>query len=65
MMTAAETVDRYLTRVASMRRDELIREILTFHCTFPLDLTPDYLDRQSTEQLRHILAAASSHVLKA
>jgi hypothetical protein len=61
MKTAQETTESYLTRIAEMPRQALIREILTFRCTFTLDFTRAYLDRQSTDRLRHILGAALMH----
>jgi hypothetical protein len=61
MKATLETVDSYVTRIAEMERGELIREILTFRCTFPLDFTREYLAAQTADQLRHILMAATMH----
>ena len=62
MKTTLETRESYLTRIAGMSRGELIEEIRTFHCRFPLDFTREYLDAQGTDRLRHILAGALLHV---
>ena len=63
MKADIETTDAYLCRIAEMSRRDLIREIRTFHCRFPMDFTPDYLGRQSVDQLRHILAGAQLHAV--
>ncbi len=63
MKTTFETTDTYLCRIAEMSRRELVREIRTFHCRFPMDFTPDYLESRSVDQLRHILAGAQLHAV--
>jgi hypothetical protein len=48
-----------LTEVASMSRDQLVDRLLHFHGSIHLDFCSSFLDSKSTEQLRHILIAAS------
>ncbi len=44
--------------IANMNRRDVQREILNFHGRFHLDFTKEFLDNQTTEQLKHILLAA-------
>lgn len=46
--------------IASLEREEITHQILTFKGRFSLDFTPDYLDGLSIDRLRHILLAALS-----
>ncbi|OPX25007.1 MAG: hypothetical protein B1H04_00920 [Planctomycetales bacterium 4484_123] len=45
--------------VATMDRQGLIKAILTVKCTFPVDLTEEFLQGLSIERLRHIYQALS------
>lgn len=45
-------------QIAEMDRDELINQLLDFPGTFKFDLTVEYLQRLSREQLQHVLMAA-------
>lgn len=45
------------TVIASLERDEVVRQLQTCPARFPIDFTPEWLDRQSLVELRHILAA--------
>ncbi|MBW7991131.1 MAG: hypothetical protein FVQ84_14100 [Planctomycetes bacterium] len=57
-MSSAQYVDRQVTSVAVLGRDELKRRIRNFRGRFKLDFTEDYLNRISVDRLRHILLAA-------
>ena len=57
-MSSARYVDRQVTSIAALSRDELKNRIRTFRGRFKLDFTEDYLNKISVERLRHILLAA-------
>jgi hypothetical protein len=44
--------------IAVMNRPQVQREIMTFSGRFRLDFSPEYLQAQTLNQLRHILLAA-------
>ena len=50
--------------VASMNREALTEAILTIDCGFPVDLTPEALDRFSLERLRHVYMAMQMHAME-
>ena len=58
---AVGAFERLITRLSSMKREELILLLSGMQCTFPLDFTEDYLQSVSVERLRHIVLAASVH----
>jgi len=49
--------DSQLADVSGMRRDDLVRAILTIDCGFPVDFTTGQLRAMSTEKLRHVYLA--------
>jgi len=57
-MSSARYVDRQVTSIAALDRDELTRRIRNYKGRFKLDFTEDYLKKISVERLRHILLAA-------
>jgi hypothetical protein len=57
-MSSARYVERQVTSVAALGRDELKKRIRNFQGRFKLDFTEDYLNKISVERLRHILLAA-------
>ena len=57
-MSSARYVERQVTSVAALGRDELKKRIRNFRGRFKMDFTEDYLDKISVERLRHILLAA-------
>ncbi len=57
-MSSAQYVERQVTSVAALGRDELKRRIKNFRGRFKLDFTEDYLNKISVDRLRHILLAA-------
>ena len=57
-MSSARYVERQVTSVAALGRDELTRRIRNFRGRFKLDFTEDYLNKISVDRLRHILLAA-------
>jgi hypothetical protein len=57
-MSSGQYVERQVTSVAALGRDELKRRIRNFRGRFKLDFTEDYLNKISVDRLRHILLAA-------
>jgi len=57
-MSSAPYVERQVTSVAALGRDELKKRIRNFRGRFKLDFTEDYLNKISVDRLRHILLAA-------
>ncbi|MCP4260910.1 MAG: hypothetical protein GY774_25880 [Planctomycetes bacterium] len=57
-MSSARYVDRQVTSIAALGRDELTRRIRSFQGRFKLDFSEDYLKKISVDRLRHILLAA-------
>ena len=57
-MSSAQYVERQVTSVAALGRDELKKRIRNFRGRFKLDFTEDYLNKISVDRLRHILLAA-------
>ncbi len=56
-MLSGQYVERQVTSVAALGRDELTRRIRNFRGRFKLDFTEDYLNKISVDRLRHILLA--------
>ena len=50
--------------IATMDRTHLITLLQEIHCSFPLDLTDEFLQAISLEHLRHIALATSLHQVK-
>jgi len=57
-MSSARYVERQVTSIAALGRDELKKRIRNFRGRFKLDFTDDYLNKISVDRLRHILLAA-------
>lgn len=64
-MVMAIDADQIVSEIAEMDRPSLKQAILHFRGRFKLDFTDEFLDRQSVDQLRHILLAAKiQHINK-
>ena len=57
-----ESIENLIRRITRMGRGELIRELRSLDCSFPIDFSDDYLNGMSVERLRHIILAASLHI---
>lgn len=53
-----------LAEIAALSREELIQRLLHFDGRCPLDFNEGFLERKSTDSLRHILIAACKHVAR-
>lgn len=58
MTTANTNIDNLVRTISQMNRDDVKREIMCFEGRFKLDFTPEFLESQSLDSLRHILYAA-------
>jgi len=58
MSAVAELYESILTDVASLDRSALAHDLGHFPGSPPLDFTEDYLSNCTTDQMRHLLAAA-------
>ena len=56
-MSADLSFEKMCSKIASMKKQEIIRRLLNFN-GMKMDFTPDYLEDLSTDRLRHILLAA-------
>ena len=57
------SLEQLLKKVASLDREACKRELRGLR-EIPLDFTEEFLDAQSTDQLRHVLLAACLQVRK-
>lgn len=58
-MDSRSYFERTVVAIATLRRDELKRQIKSFQDVLKLDFTDDYLDAISLDRLRHILLAVT------
>lgn len=49
------------SRIAQMRREDLLKMLRGMRCTFQVDFTDAFLAAMSLERLRHVVLAASLH----
>jgi hypothetical protein len=56
------TKDNRAQEIANLTREAVIERLLRFKGRVRLDFTPEFLGRQSTEHLKHILLAATKHL---
>ena len=56
-MLHAEQIEELICLVAALDRPTLVAQFLNFRGTFPVDFTPDFLEKLPLERLRHIFVA--------
>ena len=56
-MIQSQQVEELITLVSSLDKPALLRQFRDYPATFPIDFTPDFLDRQPLERLRHLFVA--------
>lgn len=64
-MLQARDMEELIEVVGAMDRQTVTESLLSFRGTFPVDFTPEFLDKLSTDRLRHIFVALcmqSGHV---
>jgi hypothetical protein len=50
-------VEELITLVSSLDKPALLRQFREYPASFPVDFTPDFLDRQPLERLQHLFVA--------
>ena len=56
-MLQTRQVEELMTLVSSLDKATLLRHFRDYPSSFPVDFTPDFLDRQPLERLRHLFVA--------
>lgn len=56
-MIYSQQVEELITMAASLDKPALMRQFREYPASFPVDFTPDFLDRQPLERLRHLFVA--------
>ena len=56
-MLPEQQVEELITLVSGLDKDSLLRQFREYPASFPLDFTPDFLDHQPLERLRHLFVA--------
>lgn len=56
-MLQANQVEELICLVSALDRDALVRQFHNYQSKFPLDFTPDFLNQQPIDRLRHIFVA--------
>ena len=56
-MLQSQQVEELIALIGSLNKDALIRQFKEYPATFPVDFTPEFLDRQPLERLRHLFVA--------
>ncbi|MCD6175655.1 MAG: hypothetical protein J7K65_07820 [Planctomycetes bacterium] len=57
-MSADFSFEKMCSKIASMGKREVVRRLLNFDGPMKMDFSSDYLEKLSTDRLRHILLAA-------
>ena len=56
-MLESQQIEQLIGTISAMNRTALTEQLLRFRAPFPVDFTREYLDKQHTDRLRHILVA--------
>ncbi len=56
-MLHSEQVEELVCLLSSLNRDALLAQIQNYPATFPVDFSPEFLDAQPTDRLRHLFLA--------
>jgi hypothetical protein len=56
-MLQTQQVEELMTLVSNLDKAALLRQFHEYPSSFPVDFTPDFLDRQPLERLRHLFVA--------
>lgn len=60
-MPHTDEVETLLCQISALDRRTLTHRLLHFHATFAVDFTPDFLEVQSVDRLKHLLFALCMH----
>jgi hypothetical protein len=53
----SDQVEELIRVVSSLDKSALLRQFSEFPASFPVDFTPEFLDRQPLDRLRHLFIA--------
>ncbi len=53
----SDQVEELIRVVSSLDKPSLVRQFNEFPASFPVDFTPEFLDRQPLERLKHLFIA--------
>jgi hypothetical protein len=56
-MMQSNQVEELITLVSSLDKPALLRQFREYPASFPVDFTPEFLDRLPLERLRHLFVA--------
>jgi hypothetical protein len=56
-MLGSQQVEELVTLVCGLDKEALLRQFSEYPSAFPLDFTPDFLNRLPLERLRHLFVA--------
>lgn len=56
-MLHADQVEVLITLVSSLDKSSLVNQFGAYRASFPLDFTPEFLEHQPIERLRHLFVA--------
>ena len=56
-MLQAQQVEELVNLVTAMSRELVIDQFRTYRASFPVDFTREYLEAQTTEQIKHLFLA--------
>jgi hypothetical protein len=56
-MLQPQQVEDLILLVSSLDKPALMQQFREYPASFPVDFTPDFLDRQPLERLRHLFVA--------
>ncbi|HWE04774.1 MAG TPA: hypothetical protein VG326_20370 [Tepidisphaeraceae bacterium] len=56
-MLQSDQVEELVCLISSFDRRTVTRHLVDFHAGFPVDFTPEFLESQTVERLRHLLFA--------
>lgn len=60
-MLPVEQIEEMIQLVHALDRAAIVEQLHHYQANFPLDFTPEFLERQPTERLRHIFLALCLH----
>jgi hypothetical protein len=56
-MMPTDQIEELIRVVSSLDKTALLRQFSDFSASFPVDFTPDFLNRQPLERLQHLFVA--------
>ena len=60
-MLQSQQVEELIGLVSSLDKPALMQQFGSYQASFPVDFTPDFLESQSVDRLRHLFVAMCLH----